>query len=756
MKTVAMLFIFCALIAAPATFAQTDASVCMQTLTPGPGGYPADGQALYQRFTTLVAQARCQVTSPAASMPQTIQVVLSSVPGTFSSTPGTIYASAPLANETFPTGLSYQGFLYELMHQGLPKSVLLGEDVGLDEGLASDKIKLIWRILAETNSTMFPTNPTGLSFVTSAPGVDMANNCRALVCGGTSWPNGPGGRMVSDFYGNVGNVNDKPETLLSVIANDSYVAIDKAIDTYQPTTRDQFLAALDASFPNTKFDGVNPSTWMARDVTAWTGAKDGEIALGIQVHGGFSAKYTQLNGNNWPFSPAIPLDIFLVQWHTNPATGATEPTLVNGRVRWNVCDATGLCPIKDKITATGLGVLDVSILGTFSTRAWHVTTDAIDLHGDLLPGGAMHDDAYLPIVTGEELDPGDIVVVTNGPWGTLNENKDLTVISPIAALTVKTRLGMTIYGNMPKGIDNKFVGVMLIDANGILRSLDSNEFAPMAYDWNERDEAMADRFATSTNGDLRNVDPRNTTNQGIAPGTMYTIYGSDAQAGLTHNDPSIVTTLPLPTEGCAGTPTNDQGRTIIRFTATNGDTGDGRFLYCSGRQINFVSPWMLAKHPGETVTVSLIVNGTTSFRTFEVPVSAAGVDPGIFVIDPVAQTAAAIIATGPDAGHAVGVNGQTVFGGEVLEVFGTGFGQKLVAVPDGQPNPNAADPTAATVTATVGGVAATVQYAGGAPGFVGLDQMNVLIPEGLPSGTNVPLTFYINGIASPAVTLPIK
>ena len=60
------------------------------------------------------------------------------------------------------------------------------------------------------------------------------------------------------------------------------------------------------------------------------------------------------------------------------------------------------------------------------------------------------------------------------------------------------------------------------------------------------------------------------------------------------------------------------------------------------------------------------------------------------------------------------------------------------------------------MTATVGGKAAAVQFAGLAPNFVGLYQVNVQIPEGVAAGSAVPLVLYQNGIASNAVTLALR
>ncbi|HMY74839.1 MAG TPA: hypothetical protein PLQ88_23675, partial [Blastocatellia bacterium] len=61
----------------------------------------------------------------------------------------------------------------------------------------------------------------------------------------------------------------------------------------------------------------------------------------------------------------------------------------------------------------------------------------------------------------------------------------------------------------------------------------------------------------------------------------------------------------------------------------------------------------------------------------------------------------------------------------------------------------------ASVTATIGGRAATVSYAGRAPGFVGLNQFNIALPAGLAAGT-YPLVITRGGVASNSVTIAIK
>jgi len=147
-------------------------------------------------------------------------------------------------------------------------------------------------------------------------------------------------------------------------------------------------------------------------------------------------------------------------------------------------------------------------------------------------------------------------------------------------------------------------------------------------------------------------------------------------------------------------------------------------FYTSPGQINFFVPYELAGQTTATIAVS-----TAAGVAEATGVPIAPVAPGLFLVD-----------AGSDAA-AVHLDGRLVSaaapatGGEVLEIFATGLGPISNAPADGAP---ASLTTLAfdrlATHAIVGGVDAKTIFAGLAPGFTGLYQLDVVVPEGLPSG----------------------
>ena len=91
--------------------------------------------------------------------------------------------------------------------------------------------------------------------------------------------------------------------------------------------------------------------------------------------------------------------------------------------------------------------------------------------------------------------------------------------------------------------------------------------------------------------------------------------------------------------------------------------------------------------------------------------------------------------------------------GEVIILWGTGFGPTSPAAPAGVEVPSSKTyNTANTVNVTVGGKTATVYGAALAPGFAGLYQVAIMIPASLANG-DYPVVASVSGAKSPSTTL---
>jgi len=60
------------------------------------------------------------------------------------------------------------------------------------------------------------------------------------------------------------------------------------------------------------------------------------------------------------------------------------------------------------------------------------------------------------------------------------------------------------------------------------------------------------------------------------------------------------------------------------------------------------------------------------------------------------------------------------------------------------------------VTVAIGGISATAGFAGLAPGFVGLYQVDVQVPQAVAPGNAVPLSLAIGSSTSNTVTIAVQ
>jgi uncharacterized protein (TIGR03437 family) len=83
--------------------------------------------------------------------------------------------------------------------------------------------------------------------------------------------------------------------------------------------------------------------------------------------------------------------------------------------------------------------------------------------------------------------------------------------------------------------------------------------------------------------------------------------------------------------------------------------------------------------------------------------------------------------------------------------------QDQSGTPDGSATPSSPlSNTTNPVNVTIGGKPGQVYFAGFAPGFAGLYQVNVTVPQGVGAGTPVPVVLTAAGASSVPVTVAIQ
>src|SRR6185312_7001238 len=184
----------------------------------------------------------------------------------------------------------------------------------------------------------------------------------------------------------------------------------------------------------------------------------------------------------------------------------------------------------------------------------------------------------------------------------------------------------------------------------------------------------------------------------VAPGGLATIYGSGLAAGT-----ESAASLPAPMS-LAGASV-----TVGGFPAP--------MLYASSGQVNFQVPFEV--QPGNAV-FTVFVNGSTVASGSLTVLATA---PGVFMLD---GGRAAIV----NQDGSVNSVGSPAPAGSVASVYATGLGTVSPQVASGAPAPAGSIAyTNASVTVTVGTAAAQLQFAGLAPGFAGLYQVNFVVPS---------------------------
>jgi uncharacterized protein (TIGR03437 family) len=212
----------------------------------------------------------------------------------------------------------------------------------------------------------------------------------------------------------------------------------------------------------------------------------------------------------------------------------------------------------------------------------------------------------------------------------------------------------------------------------------------------------------------------------VAPGGFMEVHGLALAATARSSAPSDFNGINAPTS-LDGTQVSVAGQNAV-------------IAYISGTQVNAQVP--LNTSPGAQQVTVTAANGTSAPFTVNVNAEQPGLCQGIqvggnqYVEAVVTGTTTNIL---PAGASVAGITSRPAHPGEVITMYGNGFGAVTPSANQGQlvQQPNQ---LVDSFEIFFGDTQATVQYAGLAPGFIGLYQINVVVPN-IPDSDAVPVTF---------------
>lgn len=219
---------------------------------------------------------------------------------------------------------------------------------------------------------------------------------------------------------------------------------------------------------------------------------------------------------------------------------------------------------------------------------------------------------------------------------------------------------------------------------------------------------------------------------GMVAGSLVTVFapGVRDEEGVTAAD-----RVPLP-NALAGVSVTVAGIAAPVHSVSN----------VNGReQVNFQVPWAVA---GRSSVVVVVTRDGRASAPADVPVTA--VQPGVY------STGGAQAMVVHNSDYTLATEARPLERGEFAFLYVSGLGLVANAPVDGAGGPVSPAATAlAEVRVTLGGVPCDVPFAGLAPGFVGVYQVNFRVPAGTAGGTQ-DMVVTANSVASPAVRVNVR
>lgn len=235
----------------------------------------------------------------------------------------------------------------------------------------------------------------------------------------------------------------------------------------------------------------------------------------------------------------------------------------------------------------------------------------------------------------------------------------------------------------------------------------------------------------------------------IAPPARVTVVQNTASAAKGAIAPGEVLSLAGITIGPRPAVSSPSLTTAVNATTTLGGTTvmingtPAPILYTQADYAVIVAPWSLT---GTTANI-VVTAGTTTSQTLQVTLAPTA--PGVYTYS------GSALAFNQDGTINITTNAATA--GSVVVLYVTGLGQTDPPGQDGTKNGSLVlAETVAPVSVTIGGQAATVVYAGSAPGQIsGVMQVEAVVPAGAGTGP-VPVVVTAGGVSAIPSSIYLK
>ncbi len=217
----------------------------------------------------------------------------------------------------------------------------------------------------------------------------------------------------------------------------------------------------------------------------------------------------------------------------------------------------------------------------------------------------------------------------------------------------------------------------------------------------------------------------------LPPGGIISLFGKNLAQGST-----LASQLPL-TTNLGGTSASVGGVDMPLF-------------YSGSGQINAQLPVDLPTNSQLQIIVRTTGGAAAQIATVPETINVGSFAPGIFTVNSSGSGDGVIM----HADNSLISAANPARGGEEVVIYGTGLGQTTPSFPTGSPA-TANNDTVNPVTVTIGGQNAAVAYKGLTVGYVGLYQINVVIPAGLSGSQPIQVTVGQGNPSPTGVTISV-